>query len=134
MKTKLAFLVFALVALPHLSFADVIRGGNAGAVIITDNGSVFVPGSPGLVAASAAPMIASPFLVNRGSELAVVPVPASQANFTGVNSLLGTPGPGNGPLLGTPGPGSAAPPGSTVLQNVIVVNPRHPGKPAGKHH
>jgi hypothetical protein len=137
MKTKLAFIIFVLVALPHFSYADFISHGNAGATIITDNGSVFVPGSPGLVAISAAPIIPSPFLVNRGSTLAVVPVrvPASQVNFTGVNSLLGTPGPGSGSLLGTPALGTAPPPGSTVLKNVIIVNPaHHQGKNGGKHH
>jgi len=135
-KSKLVVIILIIFALPHFSHADFISGGHAGAIIVTDNGSVFVPGSPGLVAISGAPIISSPFLVNKGSELAVIPIPVpanapGAPNFTGVNNLLGAPGPVNGPLLGTPGPGNAPLPGSSVIKNVIVVNPaRH----SGKHH
>jgi hypothetical protein len=134
MKWILSFLIVSLFVFPYSASAGSIAAGNGGAIIITDNGPVFVPhrsgkaDHPGSIA------------VRNGSKLIIVPHgqkeknARSQANITGVNSLLGQPGPANGPLLGTPGPGNGSllgTPGPGV--NIIETAPHKRRGFQGRH-
>lgn len=108
MKWVLSFLIVSLFVFPYSASAGSIAAGNGGAIIITDNGPVFVPhrsgkaDHPGSIPARHK---FKPVIVPHGLK---AKQERSQANITGVNSLLGQPGPANGPLLGTPGPGNGS--------------------------
>jgi len=111
MKRILTFLAFLILAAPDALRADFITAGDAGAIIVTDNGQVFAPGRPAGYGVTTRAH-SSPVVIKDGSATVaprvkkIIPARSFPPNFTGVNSLLGTPGPGSGSLLGTPGPGA----------------------------
>lgn len=134
MKWILPFLIIFLLVFSFPVYARPIAAGNAGAIIITDNGPVFVPhrpgkaDHPGSIAVKDGP---KPAIFLHGPK---TKQSRSQANITGVNSLLGQPGPDNGPLLGTPGPGNGpllGTPGPGI--NIIEASPEKRRGFPGRH-